>query len=219
MANKVLGGIQSVNFYNAGVAAGQGFANGLKSTQSLVASAAKTIGDAAYKALQNSLDIHSPSRKTEELGDFAGLGFVNRLMYYVAKAANAGEELGDATIKGASDAIGNISRVITDDMFSEPVIRPIVDLSNVQKSISEVNALFNEAIRLTSINADSVSGSIAMRHRNYDGNIQNGSSGNTTNYFNFNQTNNSPKALPRIDIYRQTNNQFARFKREVESRA
>ena len=34
-------------------------------------------------------------------------------------------------------------------------------------------------------------------------------SGNT---YNFNQTNNSPKALSRLEIYRQTRNQFAQFK-------
>lgn len=220
LANNVLAGIQSVSFYEAGVSAGQGFANGLKSTTNLATAAGKAIGDAAYNATKTSLKSNSPSKKMAELGDYAGVGFVNALMYFVAKAASAGEDLGDATVDGVSSAINSISRVITDDMIDDPVIRPTVDLTNLQKSISDINTLFNSAIMLNSIQANGISEVIASRgSRNNIDNIQNGASGGTTNYFNFNQTNNSPKALSRIDVYRQTNNQFARFKREVESRA
>ena len=39
-----------------------------------------------------------------------------------------------------------------------------------------------------------------------------GANGSVTNNYNFNQTNNSPKALSRLEIYRQTKNQMLQLK-------
>jgi hypothetical protein len=49
--------------------------------------------------------------------------------------------------------------------------------------------------------------------------IQNGDSksSNTGNSYNFTQNNYSPKALSRVEIYRQTKNQFSAIERMVES--
>lgn len=218
LANNVLSGIKSVDFTQAGKNAGQGFIDGLKSMTSSASAAGKAIGQAAYDSAKKALEVKSPSRKMYEVGEFAGLGFVNALMYMVSKAANAGEELGDATLQGASDAISSISRIITDDMVEDPIIRPIVDLSNVEQSVSQISDLFNKAIRITAINADSVAGTISARGRNISGGeIQNQQGAGTINNFNFEQINNSPKPLSRSEIYRQTKNLFSSWKGAVEA--
>lgn len=221
LANNALAGCQSLysSFYTAGANAGQGFVDGLKSKMSSASAAGKAIGEAAYKAAKEALDINSPSRKMEELGDYSGIGFVNRLMQYVSKAYEAGKEIGNSVLDGANKAINDISEVFTSDLSSEPIITPHVDMSEVTKSADDINRLFNQAIALTSKQAGSVSTNFAQRrNNNLDDEFQNGRNSQKPtiiNNNNFEQNNYSPKALSRIEIYRQTNNQFSRFTEAV----
>ena len=91
------------------------------------------------------------------------------------------------------------------EMNTNPVITPVVDLSGVKKSAQTVSGMFNAT---TGVRA---TGTIAAYTDTGTGNKsganQNGSNSSVT--YNFNQVNNSPKALDRSEIYRQTNNQFA----------
>lgn len=210
LAESVMNGLQKIDFSSIGEDAGKGLIDGISSMKSSAEKAGAALGNAVYESSKKALDEHSPSRKMAEVGEFAGLGFVSQLMYFIAKAADAGEDLGDATIKGASDAISNISRVITDDMLADPVITPVVDLSNIRKSAEDISRLFNQAIAITVDNASSVSGTIrSSRARKIDENIQNQKETPKQTVFNFEQNNYSPKALNSIEIYRQTRNQIS----------
>lgn len=220
MAESILKGLESLedNFYKAGENAGKGFVDGLNSKKKEAEAAAKALAEIVQSAAKVSLDEHSPSKKMWEIGKNAGLGFVNALMGYVVKAAEVGEEIGHSTVDGANSAISNISKIINWDLMGEPVIRPTVDLTDVHQSIREINDLFNSAVSATANNAVAISGIMRANNSNENfENIQNGQFSRPVQNFVFNQVNNSPKALERIEIYRQTNNQFARFKREVES--
>lgn len=222
LANNALAGCQAVvsSFTAAGQAAGQGFVNGLKSMMDASTAAGKAIGQAAYDAAKKALNEHSPSKKMEEVGNYAGLGFVNKLMTFVAKAANAGKEIGEAALDSISKSVNTSPALITDDLFDmDPVIRPVVDLSNVVESVSEINRMFNDAIDYVSGKAQDVaSGISANRSGTNDGNINGQKAVGGGNTYNFIQNNNSPKALSRIDIYRQTKNQFSRFKEVTDKK-
>lgn len=218
LANKVLEGVKSVDFGQAGKDAVKGFSDGISSSKSLASSAGASLGMAAYEAARKSLDEHSPSKKMAEVGEYAGLGFVTGLMYLIAKAGEAGEAVGNEAVKGASDAIGNISRVITDDMFSDPVIRPTVDLSSVQRSVADVNKLFNQAIAFSADNAVSVSGTIAASRSKKSGSeIQNQENSGKQIIMNYEQNNYSPKALNSVEIYRQTKNMMSMAKGAINN--
>lgn len=60
-----------------GISAGQGFAQGLASTAGAVQATAANIANAAAATIQNALQIHSPSRVLERLGEYTGQGFIN----------------------------------------------------------------------------------------------------------------------------------------------
>lgn len=62
-------------FQTAGAQAGAGLAQGLISKESAVRSAAARIARIAEEALRGALDIHSPSRVTEEIGRRFDEGF------------------------------------------------------------------------------------------------------------------------------------------------
>ena len=210
LANNALAGCQSLysSFYQAGANGGQGFVDGLKSKMSASTSAGAAIGEAAYDAAKKALDEHSPSKKMGEVGENAGLGFINKLMLYVAKAANAGEDIGKAAIDGTKSGLQML------DDIGDIVIHPRVMMDDVYSSVKEIEDLFNNAVVGIRANATNLNTQVQNAKT---GNVKNDQdvnqpvTGGVTNY-NFNQYNTSPKSLSRIEIYRQTNNQFRQFK-------
>ena len=94
------------------------------------------------------------------------------------------------------------------DIDSQPTIRPVLDLSDVESKSRTLSAMFSTS------QAMGISASMSNRNRvdeSQNGN-DNAKSGNT---YEFNQYNYSPKALSPADIYRQTKNQFAAMKGEL----
>ena len=86
----------------------------------------------------------------------------------------------------------------------QPTIRPVLDLSNVSKGAGKLTALTSrtQAMKIS-----------AGMNRESGGTNQNGNDKTSvSNNYNFTQNNYSPKSLSRIDIYRQTKNQFAALK-------
>ena len=86
----------------------------------------------------------------------------------------------------------------------KPTIRPVLDLSNVSKGVGKLTALTSrtQAMKIS-----------AGMNRESGGTNQNGNDKTSvSNNHNFTQNNYSPKSLSRIDIYRQTKNQFAALK-------
>lgn len=210
LANSALAGCQSLysSFYQAGANGGQGFVDGLKSKMSEATSAGAAIGEAAYDAAKKALDEHSPSKKMGEVGENAGLGFINKLMLYVAKAANAGEDIGKAAIDGTKSGLQML------DDVGGIVLHPRVIMDDVYSSVKEIEDLFNNAvvgIRANAINLNTQVQNAKTGNVKNDQDVNQPVTGGITNY-NFNQYNTSPKSLSRIEIYRQTNNQFRQFK-------
>jgi hypothetical protein len=203
-------------FRSAGVNAGQGFINGVYSKVGDAGEAGAALGYAAYNAARKALNEHSPSKKMAEVGDYAGLGFINSLMTYVAKAALAGKEIGESTLDGASSAFNKVSEVLNLDDISDPVIKPIVDLENVEKSVDSISKMFSDTMSVVSGNIQAASGSMTVRTSGtVESSSQNGKDETSGNTYQFIQNNNSPKSLSRVEIYRQTKNQFTKFKQEV----
>ena len=108
-----------------------------------------------------------------------------------------------------SNAISNIADVIKNGIDTQPTIRPVLDLSDVETGTSRLNTLFSRT------QAMSIS---AGMNRTASEEIQNG--GNVSgigNTYSFTQNNYSPKPLSRLEIYRQTKNQFSAMKGLVEA--
>jgi hypothetical protein len=210
LADSALSGCQSLysSFYQAGANGGQGFVNGLNSKMSAASSAGAAIGKAAYDAAKKALDEHSPSKKMGEVGENAGLGFINKLMLYVAKAANAGKDIGKAAIDGTKSGLQML------DDVGDIVLHPRVMMDDVYSSVKEIEDLFNNAvvgIRANTMNLNTQVQNAKTGNVKNDQDVNQPVTGGVTNY-NFNQYNTSPKSLSRIEIYRQTNNQFRQFK-------
>ena len=196
-------------FYSAGSYLVDGFANGISENAYKAAAKARAMASAAADAAKKELDEHSPSKVGYRIGDFFGVAFVNAIGAYVSKAYTAGSGMAEAAKTGLSNAVSKIKDFISGDIDVQPTIRPVLDLSNVESGAGRLNALFSRT------QAMSISAGIEQQ-RNTD--VQNGgASPNTGNSFSFTQNNYSPKSLSRVEIYRQTNNQFSAFERMVKA--
>ncbi|KAA0956627.1 hypothetical protein FQ085_11580 [Planococcus sp. ANT_H30] len=73
-----------------------GLMNGMKSMKGPLMAEAKSIADSVQQTIKSALQIHSPSRVLEALGQFAGQGLVNGLSSTVGHVIAASQQLADA---------------------------------------------------------------------------------------------------------------------------
>jgi len=196
------------DFYNTGKYLVKGFAAGIADNTYLAEARARAMAAAAARAAKKELDIHSPSKVGFGIGNYFGLGFVNALSTYVSKSYQAGSEIAKSAKNGLSEAISKITDVIEGDIDTQPTIRPVLDLSDVESGTGKLNALFSRT------QAMSIS---AGMNRVANEEIQNGVTTSSGNIIQFTQNNYSPKALSRIEIYRQTKNQLSMMKGLVKA--
>ena len=191
-------------FKSAGSYLVDGFCDGISENTWKAEAKARAMAAAAAEAAEDELDEHSPSKRFYGIGNFAGVGFINALIDNVSKAGKAGREIARSSIDGLNDIISRIADYVDTDMDVQPTIRPVLDLSAVEAGTGRLNTLFsrNQALSV----------STGMNDRVSEMEVQNGESSPTGNIYRFTQNNYSPKALSRIDIYRQTKNQFSAMK-------
>lgn len=196
-------------FKQAGAYLVEGFADGISENTYRAEAKARAMARAAAEAAEDELDEHSPSRVGYHIGDFFGLGFVNAIGTYAVKAYNASADMAKSAKTGLGNAIAKVKDMIDNGVDTQPMIRPILDLSDVEEKSHRLNTLFSRSQALT------VSTGIAASRGQ---NLQNeDTSPNTGNSYKFIQNNYSPKALSRTEIYRQTKNQFSAMERMVET--
>lgn len=196
-------------FKQAGAYLVEGFADGISENTYRAEAKARAMARAAAEAAEDELDEHSPSRVGYHIGDFFGLGFVNAIGTYAVKAYNASAEMADSAKTGLGNAIAKVKDMIDNGVDGQPMIRPILDLSDVEEKSHRLNTLFSRSQALTVS-----TGIAAARGRNLQNEDTNPNTGNS---YNFTQNNYSPKALSRTEIYRQTKNQFSAMERMVEA--
>lgn len=197
------------DFYNAGKYLVEGFADGITANTYLAEAKAQAMAAAAARAAERELDEHSPSKVGYRIGDFFGLAFVNAISDYADKSYKAGTNMAAAAKNGLSNAISKIREFVDGEMEVQPTIRPVLDLSEVRSGAGRLTAILSrsQAMKISS-----------SMNRETTGEIQNGDgTPSVGNSYSFVQNNYSPKALSRIDIYRQTKNQFSALKGLVET--
>ena len=132
------------SFKHAGEYAGQGFVNGLRSKLGASTSAGSAIAAAALSAAKRTLDEHSPSRAFGLVGSYGGEGFVDGLVEWVGKAAKAASEMADGALDSAQKSMANADSLFMPTSEYNPVVRPVVDLSNIQNGQSTIGGLLND---------------------------------------------------------------------------
>lgn len=181
----------------------------MNNTPKLVAGVEDAMRE-ALEAAEETLGIASPSKKFARIGRYSVEGFAYGMAQYANLVTDSVTSIGDRTVNTLQASIARIGDMIDSGIDVQPTIRPVLDLSEIELGTKRLDTMFaqNQAV--------SIAGAID-RGRVYSDDqngVDSSSSGQT---FNFTQNNYSPKTLSRVDIYRQTKNQFSTFERMVKA--
>lgn len=190
-----------------GLNIGDGLIKGLtdKDKINAVKNAANALGEAAVSACAQGAEVNSPSKATIETARYIIAGLVNTLRNESGEVYDESWNMGRRATQGLDDALSTVRDTIEGRVSDHPVIRPVLDLSDVQNGVTTLDSMFSRN-RALAINAIRTKKQTSVETENQNGSAKSGPS------YNFVQNNYSPKALSRIEIYRQTKNQFSALK-------
>lgn len=212
LGNAAAGGFQSVSPAESGKYFIAGIKTGIGNEASSLFRYIESIANQCINKLNITWSVRSPSRETQ----WSAMQFVNGLVVGIRDnqkyAIYAIEDLAGDTLDtlnrvldsdqdGAIRPVLDMSEIVTQmDTFGsdsewKPVITPVLDMSGVEPGLRNLNAIAGyRAPQVTETNAGIDTGD------------------NADSPVTFNQYNYSPKALSRLEIYRQTKNQLSMMK-------
>lgn len=212
LGNAAAGGFQSVSPAESGKYFTAGIKTGIGNEASSLFRYIESIANQCINKLNITWSVRSPSRETQ----WSAMQFVNGLVVGIRDnqkyAIYAIEDLAEDTLAtlnhvldsdqdGAIRPVLDMSEIVTQmDTFGsdsewKPVITPVLDMSGVEPGLRNLNAIAGyRAPQVTETNAGIDTGD------------------NADSPVTFNQYNYSPKALSRLEIYRQTKNQLSMMK-------
>lgn len=204
-------GAESSDFYTAGTNLGQGLANGIANMVEAVRGAAAGIANAALGKLKSLMGIESPSKVFTLMGEYCGQGFANGFINEIPTIESAATEMGDASMEAIKAALSDVAdfQMYFDD--TEPVITPVVDSTNIKAAAEELEAMMNASAGISRVGRRASSLGGRIESVNGVETTETRSAGTVINQT-FNQTNNSPKALSELEIYRRSKSLFAMAK-------
>jgi len=202
---------------NLGSAIVEGIARGIAGGVGRIVSEAKNAAKKALDAAKNFLGIHSPSKEFEKLGAFSAEGLANGIDKMSKLVRISTEDMAKLALSSLSSSLSNMAKLMTDKVDIQPVIRPILDLTDLQSNAGQINRVLSGArminLQASTSNAQQASVGFQASKSTVD---QIDPSEQPPAMVQYNQYNTSPKALSSADIYRQTKNQLSKA-REVVS--
>ena len=117
----------------------QGLVNGITSMASSVASKAKSVVEGAINAAKSALKINSPSKVFIEIGKFVDQGLIVGLDRYASGVAKTATHVADKVVDNFSKPLTSINDLV--DINTNPIITPVLDLSNVQANSRRLNSM------------------------------------------------------------------------------
>jgi phage-related protein len=146
VASNAVSGASGYNetFYSIGSYMMQGMVNGIKSMAGNLLNSARSVVSGAVSSVKSFLGIHSPSRVFAEIGMFSALGMANGLRDFGGTVVKEAKNVGINAVDTMGNAISNISDVVNSNMDTNPTIRPVLDLSDVQNGSKRLSSLMDK---------------------------------------------------------------------------
>jgi tape measure domain-containing protein len=207
-ATQTLGDNAADKLYKAGEEAARGLVAGLEAQLPGILTAIGTLVDTMVNKFKHKLKIKSPSEVFAELGGLSMEGLAQGFEESTPLVTDAADQAAKDALVAMERSMRDISDVVTEQLDTNPVITPILDLSQVKAKQAELAAL-TDAGRVSANYAASISSGTAAAAAAAAEADKVAAIG--TN-FKFEQNNYSPEALSDIDIYRQTKNQLSQIK-------
>lgn len=197
-------------FYNAGMNMVMGFIQGIQDHIWMAAQAAAEMARQAIEAANAELGIASPSKVFTKIGKFIPEGLIRGISSMGKAVTAASKDMANKSINGTNNILSKINDKLYSELNNTPVIRPVMDLDAMESDIETLNSMFSSEAVLPSLSHVKANLPSDKKEASKDQNeLQNANKGTVVNYT---QINNSPKALDRTTIYRQTKNQLSTLK-------
>ena len=132
----------SKKFQKIGEQITAGLVEGIRSGESAVISAAADVANAAIKEANRVLDIHSPSRAFQKIGKFIDEGLAKGISDNTNQVTDEIGKTSTDMINSMRNAINRANESLIDDV-DDPVIRPVLDLSNIEEGSKSINDVFS----------------------------------------------------------------------------
>lgn len=131
---------------NAGVNILKGLYNGLGGGRtgyyySAVMTRAKNIGKSVIDNINSGAGNSSPSKKTIQSGKYIDEGLIIGLESLAPKVESVSENIGSSSVNAVANSISAVSSAIESGIDLNPVITPILDMSNIQNGMSAMSNL------------------------------------------------------------------------------
>lgn len=129
------------DFATAGRNAMAGLASGIRNGGSAAIDAAANVARRALQAARNELDIHSPSKKFEEVGRYSDEGLANGFVKFGSVVYNAAKNVSDNALDGVKSSMSGVDDIMGGRKFSASVT-PVLTGANAKlfSSGSSLNA-------------------------------------------------------------------------------
>ena len=117
-----------------------GLIDGVESKQPEFLKTLESLISAGTKITQDTAEIHSPSRVFARIGEYMVEGLIGGITNRSDDASKASADMARGTIQSVSRLISDMSTIIDSDMEITPTISPILDMTNVQNGLNQVDS-------------------------------------------------------------------------------
>ena len=118
---------------------------------------------------------------------FMDMGLVNGLEGYSHIVSRAAEGVAGEALDSTKNTLANLSTVLSEDMDTTPVIRPVMDMSNISAGARTINGIFSGG-RTLSVGVTAAKAQAASAARRESRKRQNGTDGGRANVSNSNDS-------------------------------
>jgi len=131
------------DFYDLGQDAADGYARGIRSKAEDAAREAREMVANAITAAQREQDSASPSKVFRGLGQDGGEGYALGFGDMVSMVVTSVRDMGHAGIFAMQDTISHIKDSVDSGIDFNPVITPVLDLSQMTSGVTSANAMLS----------------------------------------------------------------------------
>ena len=128
-------------FVTVGMNIASGLANGLRKNANLAVLASKKVASQMLEAARETLEVNSPSKKFEKIGMYSDRGLANGVNKNSGLIISSIKDASTSALDAARSSLSNLANILMGDMDADPVIRPVVDMSDVNRSVNRINGL------------------------------------------------------------------------------
>lgn len=131
------------DFYDLGQDAADGYARGIRSKAQDVADEARDMVAKAIAAAQDEQKSASPSKIFRGLGQDGGEGYGLGFSDMISMVVTSVRQMGHAGIFAMQDTISHIKDSVVSGIDFNPVITPVLDLSQMTSGVTSANAMLS----------------------------------------------------------------------------